>query len=182
MKDSVFPRGRHDDLVMLELGDELIVYDLKTNKASSLNSTAAAIWNACDGKKSVPDIAREFGEKAKTNANEDLVLLALESFRTANLLANEDEIPVAFQGPSRRQMIKTVGMATAVALPLVASIVEPAASAAASTCAATGTSCVAAGGASFLTCCGGPNITCCGTLASAFCIDTGGSGDCGATN
>lgn len=35
----------------------MLVYDLNTNKAASLNETSALIWQSCDGSKTVAEIA-----------------------------------------------------------------------------------------------------------------------------
>ena len=37
------PKARVSDLVIQESGNELLIYDLKTNKAQSLNETSARI-------------------------------------------------------------------------------------------------------------------------------------------
>ena len=47
------PRARQDELVVEELSDETLVYDLKRHKANCLNRTAALVWQDCDGQTSV---------------------------------------------------------------------------------------------------------------------------------
>ncbi|MBK8045643.1 MAG: PqqD family protein [Anaerolineales bacterium] len=42
-------RGEVDDLVVQEIYDELVVYDLRRHKVHSLNATASLIWRWCDG-------------------------------------------------------------------------------------------------------------------------------------
>ena len=44
------PVARQEGLVIQEMPDEVLVFDLKTNKAHCLNETAAFVWKACDGK------------------------------------------------------------------------------------------------------------------------------------
>src|SRR2546423_15689116 len=46
------PRARDARLVIQELPDELLVYDLERHRAHSLNRTAALVWRHCDWKKS----------------------------------------------------------------------------------------------------------------------------------
>ena len=41
--------GADQNLIIEELAED-VVYDLETNKASSLNPTAAMVWRQCDGK------------------------------------------------------------------------------------------------------------------------------------
>ena len=44
------PLARSEELVIEELGDELLVYDERTQRAHCLSATAARVWRACDGK------------------------------------------------------------------------------------------------------------------------------------
>ena len=44
--------ARHDELVVQELPDEVLVYDLRKHKAHCLNQTAAFVWNHCNGQAS----------------------------------------------------------------------------------------------------------------------------------
>lgn len=39
-----------------DLGDETMLYDTRTENVHVLNSTARAIWNLCDGVRTVDDI------------------------------------------------------------------------------------------------------------------------------
>ena len=50
------PMARQNGLVVQEMPDEVLVYDLDTNKAHCLNNSAALVWRACDGTNSVADI------------------------------------------------------------------------------------------------------------------------------
>ena len=61
MKESnnhAMPRARQEKLLVHELTDEVLVYDLKRHKAHSLNKTAALVWQRCDGKSGVTEITR----------------------------------------------------------------------------------------------------------------------------
>ena len=65
MNDSLQkPVARKEGLVIQEMPDEVLVYDLETNKAHCLNKTAAFVWNACDGKNSVAEITKLFGNQS----------------------------------------------------------------------------------------------------------------------
>jgi hypothetical protein len=46
------PLVRTVDLVIQELGQEILVYDLTCNKAHCLNRAAALVWRRCDGRSS----------------------------------------------------------------------------------------------------------------------------------
>ena len=56
MKSINNPKGRHNDLVVQDSENEVLIYDLKLNKAYCLNETSALIWRLCDGTKSVAEI------------------------------------------------------------------------------------------------------------------------------
>src|SRR5690348_5320233 len=75
------PKARHKGLVVQEMPDEVLVYDLNTNKAHCLNDSAAAIWRACDGSNSVADIVNEFQRSGKGTVTEDFVWLALDQLQ-----------------------------------------------------------------------------------------------------
>lgn len=58
------PVARQSGLVVQEMPEEVLVYDLETNKAHCLNQSAAFVWKSCDGKNSVMDIVREFERRS----------------------------------------------------------------------------------------------------------------------
>ena len=51
------PHARKEGLVVKELPDELLVYDLERHRAHCLNPTAALVWKHSDGQTSVEEIA-----------------------------------------------------------------------------------------------------------------------------
>lgn len=122
------PLARRDGLVIQELPDEILVYDLETNKAHCLNWTAAFVWKACDGAASVADIARGFGIQTGEPRPESLVWLAIDQLSENRLLA--EHLKVDFGGQSRRALIKKIGLAAVVALPIVSTLVAPTAASA----------------------------------------------------
>ena len=117
------PTARQNGLVIQELPDEVLVYDLDSNKAHCLNQSAAFIWKSCDGSTSVSDIVREFESNGKGKVTEDFVWLAIDQLNENGLL--DGGIVPRFQGQSRRQVLKTIGLASLVALPVIASLVAP---------------------------------------------------------
>ena len=52
------PRMREQGLVVDDLPDEVLVYDLDRHQAHCLNRTAALVWRHCDGQTTVKEIAR----------------------------------------------------------------------------------------------------------------------------
>jgi len=133
MKSNNYPKSRKENLVLQESDGEVLIYDMGTNKAFCLNETSAVVWQACDGNKSVGEIATEVAGKFNGPANEDLVWLALEQLKKERLLENADSFQVNFNGVSRREAIKRVGLSTLMALPVVMAITTPVAAAAGST-------------------------------------------------
>lgn len=132
MKNNFKPVPRKENVVIQELGGEVLIYDLKTNKAHCLNETSALVWQACDGDRNVSDITKQVSEKLNAPATDDLVWLALDQFKKDELIVNGSEINGFFGGMSRREVIRNVGLASVIALPLVSSLVAPKAASAAS--------------------------------------------------
>jgi hypothetical protein len=165
------PKSRETELVVQELKGELLIYDLNNNKAFCLNETSAIIWNLCDGQSTVTDITKQAGKKLKQAVTDDLVWLALDQFKKDNLLDSNQEIEIKFDELSRREVIRKVGFASLVALPVIASLVAPTAAMAqsrrsgggsASSC---GTSCASSAACTTGVCrnCSGPG-TCAGGI------------------
>jgi hypothetical protein len=117
------PMARQNGLVVQEMPDEVLVYDLDTNKAHCLNQSAAFVWKSCDGTRSVGDIVRQFEANGNGKVTEDFVWLAIDQLNENGLL--DGEVAPRFAGQSRRQVLKTVGLASMVALPVIASLVAP---------------------------------------------------------
>src|ERR1700686_151400 len=107
------PRKRERRLVIDELPDEVLVYDLDRHKTHCLNQTAALVWQHCDGKSTPSQIARRLAQKLRARFNEDLVWLALRQLEKLHLLEQSISLPLDFRGMSRRQMIRNLGLATA---------------------------------------------------------------------
>ncbi len=141
--------------------EEVLVYDLDTNKAHCLNETAAFVWKSCDGVNSVADITKLFGKQTGTPAPENLIWLAIDQLNARNLLT--EKLKVNFNGQTRREAVKKIGLAAVVALPIISSLVAPTAAWAVA-CSAGVVSCQTPGGA----CNQGTPCTCSGA----------GSGQC----
>jgi hypothetical protein len=121
MKERQYPRARLDCLSR-EFDFELLVYDPQRHVGHCLNATAAAAWKLCDGNNSPSQIARTLSRRLSAPVDESVVLLALDQLADAQLLV-EPEVPV--DRPSRRAAIRRIGIAAAIALPLITSIVAP---------------------------------------------------------
>jgi len=121
---AIQPKARQEVIVSNPGSGETVLYDAKTNKAHCLNATAAFVWQQCDGTRTVRDIARQFAAEQQTAVDERVVWLALKQLDQARLL--EDRIAVdQLADVSRRSALRHLGLAAAVALPVVASLLVP---------------------------------------------------------
>ena len=130
-RNNQLPKARQEQLIVKELPDELLIYDLKRDKAHCLNETAALVWKNCDGHKTVDQLRELMEENAGSPVPEEMVWLALDQLETFKLLDEAALKPAQFAGMSRRDMVRRVGFA-AIALPVILSIVAPTAQAQAS--------------------------------------------------
>jgi hypothetical protein len=132
------PKSRKDELVIQEADGELLIYDLRANKAFCLNETSALIWKACDGTRSVGDLSGYVSQETKKTASDDLIWFALEELKKQKLLSDMPAAADRFEGMSRREVVKRIGLGTAIALPVIAGLIAPKAAHAASACVAGG--------------------------------------------
>jgi hypothetical protein len=154
------PMARQSQLITREVAGEMLVYDRNRDEAHCLNPTAAFIWAHCDGETTVAEMARLLAGELQTPVADEVVWLALEQLRKARLLPEpvlQEPLtrPAQVEQMSRRALVRRLGVAAAVTLPLVTSIVAPSAAAAAS-CLPAGSTCTA-------------NADCC----SNGCVDNG---------
>ena len=122
------PFARSSEIVVQETKDEVLIYDLKRNKAVCLNDTSARIWRMCDGKNTPSDIAKKMSNHFGETINEDFVLLGLNDLAEEGLLDESYVSDSNFAGPSRRGMIRKIGFASVIALPMISSLIAPKAS------------------------------------------------------
>lgn len=139
-KEQFAPMARQSALVIHELAEDLLVYDQERFKAHCLNRTAALVWKHCDGTKTTKEIALELEKENGSPVAEEVVWLALSQLGKSRLLADHLMLPEGQAGISRREVIRRVGIAAALALPAVTSIVAPKAVQAA-TCLTSGMAC-----------------------------------------
>jgi hypothetical protein len=81
-RKSPNPRARKDGLIVQNLPDETLVYDLERDRAHCLNQTAAFVWQHCDGRSNAAEIARAPSDKTKQPVDEKLVWLAIHQLGT----------------------------------------------------------------------------------------------------
>jgi hypothetical protein len=127
-----FPIARPDGLVVRELPDETLVYDLRANKAHCLNRAAALVWRLCDGRSGVAELAAALREELGVPDGEAAARLALRQLSRRGLLEQpaEPEPPEGRIG--RREALRKLALLGA--LPIVLTVAARHASANGTTC------------------------------------------------
>jgi hypothetical protein len=119
------PEARSEGLLVEELGDELLVYDLESKDVHNLSPLAAAVFTHCDGQTPPSRIAELAEERLGKPVSEDDVSIAVAQLQERMLL--ESQTLAVHEPISRRSFMRksaVVGGA-AVSLPLIASIAAP---------------------------------------------------------
>jgi hypothetical protein len=117
------PSRREHDLVSEQVGSELLIFDTRADLAHCLGETAAAVWQACDGRRDAAALA------VHTGLSLDSVTRALGEIDGLGLLAGAAQTETV-DGVSRRHAIKRMAGvgAAATSLPLIVSaVIAPAA-------------------------------------------------------
>jgi hypothetical protein len=123
--NQLAPEARQDQLVVKELAGETLIYDERAHKAHCLNQTAAFVWKHCDGCTNVAQIARLLEKQMKTAVSEQVVWFALRQLENSRLLKESVPSPAPASRMTRRELVRNLGIAAAITVPLVTSIVAP---------------------------------------------------------
>jgi hypothetical protein len=131
---KLLPKARNSEIIIRELESELLVYDATAHRAYQLNKTLMIIYQACNGVMSFNELQRNH------KYTDDLIDFALDELHANNLL--EGERANHFAGLSRRDVIKKVGLASMIGLPIITGITAPrAVNAASNNCPVAGQNC-----------------------------------------
>ena len=87
----MLPRARDYGLRVRDEGDVVVVHDLSRTATHRLARATAAVWRLCNGRRTVPEIARAAARVLTTPSDELLVWLAIQRLEEANLL-DEGEV------------------------------------------------------------------------------------------
>ncbi len=138
--DALMPPARQDELVVEELPDETLVYDLERHKAHCLNRTSALVWQQCDGRTTVAEVAELLEEQLDIPADQAVVWMALDRLGKVHLLNEKVTLPADRARYSRREMLRTLRRVAGISLllPVIESIVSPLAAAQDSNCVTVG--------------------------------------------
>jgi len=137
---KTLPTARRERLVVQELPEETLIYDLDRDKAHCLNQTAAFVWKQCDGRTTPAELRQRLEQTFGPGMDEAMVWLALDQLEKFDLLQERIQRPAGMQRPSRRAVVRSMGFAALVAVPLITSIVAPSVHAV-SSCAQNGEPC-----------------------------------------
>ena len=123
------PLAKTENIVVQNVEDELLIYDLLTNKAFCLNETSAIIYKACDGKTDFDEL------KSKHQFTDELIFFALDNLKKEKLIKEDFISPL--KGINRREVIRKIGKTSLVALPIISSLMAPTSAMAALSCGGT---------------------------------------------
>jgi len=115
------PLSRTDNLVIRELDDETLVYDIERDEAHCLNHTATLVWQQCDGKTTAAQAARKLRNQLDVKVDTDLVWLAVKQLKRFRLVQPDSKTPSV----SRRDLVLKYAPAALVLLPVIISITSP---------------------------------------------------------
>jgi hypothetical protein len=122
------PLSRTEGLQIEEIDGELRVYDDKSDVTCVLNDSAALVWRSCDGRRSIADLVEILAAELGGVADEDMVLMALDTLAQHDLiLSGYESRSSSAERLSRRRFFRRAGVAgaAAVAVPVVYSLALP---------------------------------------------------------
>lgn len=157
---SKFPKAREHNIVITESQNELLIYDLKTDRVYCLNETCRKVWELCDGETSIEEIGMSLNPQITDDNLRQIVSMALAQLDESQLLTERSSFQRGKGILSRRELMRVLGVSSAISLPLITTVIAPmAVEAQSQTCLPPNTPCPSAPGA----CCSAGS-TCCGVL------------------
>jgi hypothetical protein len=112
-----------ENLLIEKLPDgSTAVFDTGSGTVHSLNSSAAAAFEACRESCTVAFVARAMSELLNAGVSEDVALAAISELEAAGLVVCSGAVEAAGHGASRRSMLEALAAVSSVALPMVLSL------------------------------------------------------------
>ncbi len=155
-RSEKLPRAKKDSIIIRQLADETLAYDLKRHRAFCLNDLAGRIWRRCDGATTLAAAQRAIAAETGQPVSAEVMVYGLRQLSKARLLEPGDIHPQSLSAPadqprqpapdhtgialSRRDLVRRLGLGAAVLLPVVSMVIAPTAASAA-TCRAKGQPC-----------------------------------------
>ena len=126
MNNSYFPKTRKDGLMVTKVGDEIVVYDTKTNEASCLDAMTTVVWEACDGNNEPDRILELVQDAGFSESNIASIWNAIDFLDQAEFL-EEQVLPGEKKLTKRRELFRMLSIGAIGASPLISTIlVKPA--------------------------------------------------------
>lgn len=100
------PRARKEGLVVRDLPDEVLVYDLERHRAHCLSPITARIWRCCNGTRTPAEVAALLRRRTGLPIDEDVVRVAAHRLSRARLLRHPVAAWTAPASRSRREWIR----------------------------------------------------------------------------
>ena len=120
LRSAELATPKRKEAIVRQVAGEFIIYDKPTEHAHCLNQTAWDVWQLCDGKTTVTAMIQQFGP-----GSDEPVWLSLERLEKAGLLEKASGITEATTSLGRRNAVKKLGIAAAMAFPVIVSIAVP---------------------------------------------------------
>jgi hypothetical protein len=105
-KGAWLPLARTEGLVVEQVCEETLVYDLHRDEVHCLEPALAALWRRCDGRTSILKLAAALEEQVGVSIDAGETWTALERLANARLLAGATPaLPI--QAASRREWLRS---------------------------------------------------------------------------
>lgn len=104
------PRKRDEGMLVKPIGDETVVYDVERLRAHSLEPLAACIWAACDGGRSVNEVATRVSAELGQIVPTEVVLLTLRRLERAELMQTRQPRPLSLPCSRRTLMTRVAAL------------------------------------------------------------------------
>ena len=121
--DDFILKARRGNLLSRKVGEETVIYDMDNDKALCLDKVSAIVWEASCDLNDMNELLNVLHRNGIEDADEQLVVLAIEQLNESNLLENsiDNETSQASILP-RCDVLRQLTMYSAAALPLVTSL------------------------------------------------------------
>jgi hypothetical protein len=121
------PCARRNEILAEKLFAETMVYDKASHRAHVLNQTLALVWESCNGRNSIDEIAQILHRELGLPAERSIVLLALQELSESGLLQEPVQAEAGSERLTRRQVAQRLALAGAslALIPLVTSVLAP---------------------------------------------------------
>ena len=86
---QMLPLKRRGDLIVRQVSDETLVYDERNDRAHCLNRAAALVWEHCDGRTTIEEIAGVLNREMGISSDADVVRRDRSPFAATTVRSGE---------------------------------------------------------------------------------------------